>query len=489
MKAARARIEVVVKRIDWRRKSDLPPRRRKQSLDSSDGRRNANEKPIAIIIILFAALICLIMLATDRSSRRLTYAVNSDHPGIKSLMERHDIGLLRIEKTYPSTARVQINRIVRRGADGLVQNLQALSDCSGANKARIEVDYLLPHFDNSVLSVLAVARCYSAGKIFSRTRSWTFDYKTGRILSLADLTGSTEATQNIANRLEAQLKYQLGENYNSKRLTSKQLKAFVIEHKRTLTWRFAEGEAAPAKLGEIKVKLDLDRWAKQYFTTEIAKKVLDLDNLPQSTLAATGDCSQHLCIALSFDDGPSEHTNDLLQTLAKSQVKASFFTLGINASRYPDVVKRLAAEGHEAGIHTWSHFNLNRLSSSQINHEIESSLNLTHELTGSRPVVMRPPFGIFSDLVSQIAKNHNLALVLWSIDPHDWKTSDSQTICNHVLAHAHRNGIILMHDVYGQSVAAVGCIVDGLSQRGFRIVTVGELFNHQLVPGQVYYRR
>ncbi|MES4890937.1 polysaccharide deacetylase family protein [Streptomyces sp. NPDC096012] len=202
----------------------------------------------------------------------------------------------------------------------------------------------------------------------------------------------------------------------------------------------------------------------------------------------TVDCRKARCIALTFDAGPSEHSARLLDVLAEKKVPATFFLLGKgHIEKYPELVKRMAAEGHEVASHTWDHKILTKISDKEIRAELKRPDDEIERLTGRRPTLMRPPQGRTDTDVHEIAKEEGLAEVLWSVTAKDYATTDSALITKRVLAQASRDGIILLHDLYDGTVPAVPGIIDALKKRGYVFVTVPQLLAPgKAEPGEVY---
>ncbi|GGW50029.1 deacetylase [Streptomyces caelestis] len=202
----------------------------------------------------------------------------------------------------------------------------------------------------------------------------------------------------------------------------------------------------------------------------------------------TVDCREVKCIALTFDAGPSEHSAHLLDILKEKQVPATFFLLGKrHIEKYPELVRRMADEGHEVASHTWDHKILTRLRPEEIREELERPNQEIERLTGRRPTLMRPPQGRTDDTVHEICRELGLAEVLWSVTAKDYKTTDSDLITRRVLAQASRDGIILLHDIYDGTVPAVPGIIDALKERGYVFVTVPQLLAPgRAEPGKVY---
>lgn len=178
-------------------------------------------------------------------------------------------------------------------------------------------------------------------------------------------------------------------------------------------------------------------------------------------------------IALTFDDGPHRNvTNQILTTLQKYEVKATFFVLGQNVAKYPDVVKKADAYGHEIANHTWSHKNLTKLNSQQMQAEIDRANEAICDATGKMPTMYRPPYGAIDEKVRETI---DLTPVLWNIDTLDWQHKTPKKTLANLKAQAKDNGIILMHDIHQQSADALEEVILYLKEEGYEFVTTSQL--------------
>ncbi|MFE9560077.1 polysaccharide deacetylase family protein [Streptomyces sp. NPDC006487] len=200
------------------------------------------------------------------------------------------------------------------------------------------------------------------------------------------------------------------------------------------------------------------------------------------------DCGVAKCVALTFDGGPSEPTPHLLDFLKRDGVPATFFLQGKgHTDTYPDIVRRMADEGHEIANHTWSHENLTELTPDEIRAEIEPVQRDIEKATGRAPTLMRPPGGATNDEVKKVMKELGLAQILWSVTAKDYATTDSALIKQRVLDQTERDGIILLHERYAGTIPAVPGIVSELRDRGYTFVTVSQLLSPaHPEPGKVY---
>lgn len=178
-------------------------------------------------------------------------------------------------------------------------------------------------------------------------------------------------------------------------------------------------------------------------------------------------------IALTFDDGPHpQYTPEMLAALKERGVKATFFLLGQEVEKYPEIVKQIQEEGHLVGNHSYRHEQLSKLSMEQACNQVERTNKLICDITGVYPSYLRPPFG---DWHEKLDCEMNMVEVLWDIDTLDWSSQNHGAIVKKVLKNIQENDIILMHDGYETSVTAAMEIIDTLQKEGYEFVTVDEL--------------
>ncbi len=193
-------------------------------------------------------------------------------------------------------------------------------------------------------------------------------------------------------------------------------------------------------------------------------------------------------VALTFDDGPhSKNTDDILNILSKYNAYATFFMLGSNAEKYPDVVKRVFDAGNEIGIHTWSHKELTKLSSDEIKKEVDNTASKIEKITGKRPTLVRPPYGSINENVKNTIDN---PLILWNVDSLDWKSRDKEKIVPLVLNDVQDGDIILLHDIHSTTVPAVEEILKYLVENDYQVITVSQMLNakgYDLTKTRVFY--
>ncbi len=182
-------------------------------------------------------------------------------------------------------------------------------------------------------------------------------------------------------------------------------------------------------------------------------------------------------VALTFDDGPhGSLTPRILDILNRHGAKGTFFVLGSNAKRFPGILQRAAAEGHEIGSHTWSHVKMTSCGREKLLSEMNRTRDAIVSATGRAPAVMRPPYGaINASTLQTIYSAYGTPAILWDVDTNDWRKPGVQTVISRAVNNARSGSIILVHDIHASTADAVEGIVTGLQARGFRLVTVSEL--------------
>ncbi|HEY3557978.1 MAG TPA: polysaccharide deacetylase family protein [Kribbella sp.] len=181
-------------------------------------------------------------------------------------------------------------------------------------------------------------------------------------------------------------------------------------------------------------------------------------------------------VVLTFDDGPDlEYTPKVLDVLAQYDAKATFFEVGQNVSKHPELTKRIHAAGHSVQNHTWDHSDLRRLTPAKFQQEIAATDQAIRTAIGTTPACLRPPYGGVSATVRQRARAMGKDLVVWTVDSRDWTKPGTPAIVQRVLKNVHSGSVILMHDGGGnrtQTVAALPLILKALKAQGYGFRTL-----------------
>jgi peptidoglycan/xylan/chitin deacetylase (PgdA/CDA1 family) len=182
-------------------------------------------------------------------------------------------------------------------------------------------------------------------------------------------------------------------------------------------------------------------------------------------------------VAMTFDDGPhGANTPRLLDMLKQRGIKATFFIVGQCAAEFPDIMKRIVAEGHEIANHSWSHPQLTKLGEESVTDQLQKTHDVIKQTTGIEAKVMRPPFGAFTpNQRSWANKKWGYKIIMWDVDPLDWKVRNAEHVKSEILKRTVAGSIILAHDIHKTTVDAMPETLDGLVAKGFKFVSVSEL--------------
>lgn len=195
-------------------------------------------------------------------------------------------------------------------------------------------------------------------------------------------------------------------------------------------------------------------------------------------------------VAMTFDDGPHPKLTPLLLDMLKARgLRATFYLIGNRVVTWPDIVRRIADEGHEIGNHSWSHPNLSRRSDASVINEIDRTSDAIFKVTGRPPVTFRPPYGAFTRRQRlMLYEARNLPTILWSVDPQDWRRPGASVVASRILKGSRPGSIILSHDIQSGTVKAMPQTFDGLTDRGLKFGTVSQIMGWPLWQSRKFRR-
>ncbi len=437
--------------------------------------------------------------------------VRSPELGIYSIIEEEEDQTIAVH--YPITGHKKIDAILSEFALNRVELFrQETANIQLANEEvwpyELHIGYEIIYETSRHLSLIFKESKYLGGaQSSSSIYTYNFNLDQGRQLSLKDLFKGSSAYLEI---LSQYIRESLIENHTlnitlddawvikgSQPLESN-FKHFVIKEN-SLIILFEKYQIGPAFIGEpfleipfevftahIELKeVTLNEPTTEMTSSETAEIQVTVEPSTEETIETTTSETistdekvivpelNRKKIAITFEDGPHPiYTPLILDTLKSRNKVATFFVMGNRANEYQNLTKRIYDEGHLLGNHSWSHSQLTRLSNEDILYQINQTNETISQLTGFKPFIYRPPYGIYNENVISTA---NMPAILWSIDPLDLKFEDSSYITNYVLDHAFDGAIILLRDTNPNTTQALSAIIDGLIMDGFEIVTVDEL--------------
>jgi len=207
-----------------------------------------------------------------------------------------------------------------------------------------------------------------------------------------------------------------------------------------------------------------DRLAENIIPDQFMLPFVELDN-PVSYNIPEG------YVALTFDDGPSKYSKEIVDILKEYGIGGTFFFIGLNVKKYPEHVKYIHSNGYSIGTHSMNHSNLPTLSNEKQEKELIQSSQLIESLTGEKLSLFRPPYGAMNQNVKDLANQYGYKIILWNNDPEDWRNKDADAIVNHIKNTDISGSIILLHE--SQAVIdALPRIINYLKEQNLEIVSL-----------------
>jgi peptidoglycan/xylan/chitin deacetylase (PgdA/CDA1 family) len=188
-------------------------------------------------------------------------------------------------------------------------------------------------------------------------------------------------------------------------------------------------------------------------------------------------------LALTFDDGPTIHTERLLDILSQYEdVRVTFCVAGYMIGNHRSTLRRSAEAGHQIIGHSWSHRNLTTLTAGEVKRELLDTSTLIEEVTGYFPRMFRPPYGAVNDTVLYVAGELEFSVIGWNIDPADWQNKNAEALYDEIMATVFDRGVVLLHDLYASTVDAMERVIPELLEMGYQLVTISELRHYNNTP-------
>lgn len=203
-------------------------------------------------------------------------------------------------------------------------------------------------------------------------------------------------------------------------------------------------------------------------------------------IAIAGTRTEEKVVALTFDHSwGNKFTPSILDTLQKNNLKVTFFIMGPWAEKYPEVAKRMVADGHEIASHGYRHENYGDRSAEWVREDIQKSAEQIKAVTGVEPRLLRPPNGHYSQTSLRVTEELGYKTIIWNIDSLDWKNPGRDVIIERVVKRLKPGGIILLHasDTPVQTAEALPILLARIQEAGYKVVTVGDLLTNYAQKG------
>ena len=320
-------------------------------------------------------------------------------------------------------------------------------------KPEINISYTYKEVNDDVISIGIKTEIVS-DTVTNKIKTFVYNKKSGKFLSMEDIASDMEA-------LDFEIKKRLLEKYQDADmdyLSNMSYDFFTIDDENlTLYFNPIELKSKKSELDSLDLLIDVQDFKKNDVYLSLKKReISDSDKV----------------VALTFDDGPSKYTSDILKILKDNDACATFFVIGNKVSFYSDVLRDMLTFGNEIGNHSYDHKYLKRLSENEFKAEIDKTQEEIKKVTGFTPTLFRPTYGGYSNILKTYT---DLTFVLWDVDSRDWSVKNSKKVFSNVVSSVKSGSIVLMHDNHVYAVQALEDIIRDLKDKGYKFVTVSEL--------------
>lgn len=387
---------------------------------------------------------------------------------IKTIVEENTNTLIAIN--YPITNIKKINKKIEKYINDSYNNfLKQYNEITFLNKKHeLNIDYTHYNIDNKYISIVLFKHISSSDDdlIMNELFNYVYDIKENKEIHFNDIINDNDLS------IKDLIVNLLFENYGSiidinktAQLDYNNLK-FSINND-FVTIFFDSGIISNNYNDIFKIEIPIEHFNKLSNFAKIENESTPYINPTINYI----DISKPM-VALTFDDGPSIYTDEILDTLQKYNSNASFFVLGNKIDAHSDTIIKMYQNGNEIGNHSYNHRWLTKLSKTEQIEQINKTQELIKKYTGFTPIYLRPTYGSVNN---NLRNNTNLDIVLWNIDTKDWKNKNVNKIVDNALKDVKDGSIILMHDTYQRTSEAVKIIVPKLIENGYQLVTISEL--------------
>ena len=358
---------------------------------------------------------------------------------ITTIIEENDNNLICIN--YPNTDYKKLNDIIKLDIDNIYNDFKNKYN----NKDELNIDYKINEF-NGFINILLDISINSSNYV----KTYFFDINNNNFLNINDIVDNNSIYQIKNNLVKENINIHYLDNYINKLpfFIDNDLNIYINSNNKTIRKNYSNID--------YKIDLNIKNNYAKVNSYKINNKVLDINKK---------------YVALTFDDGPSIYTKEIIDTLKKHEVNATFFILGNKVKPYQELLNESLNNGNILGNHSYNHKWLIKLNEDELNNQIIKTNEEIKLYTGFTPTLLRPTYGSVNNKV----KHLNMDIVLWTVDTMDWKYRNVSTIVSRATKNLKDGDIILMHDIYKTSALAVDKIITEIKKQGFELVTIPEL--------------
>ncbi len=324
----------------------------------------------------------------------------------------------------------------------------------------LNISYSYKKINDNVVSVGLLTNIYT-GKNIYKIKTYAYDENIGKFLSIDNIVSDLDVldydvkTEILNKYRDADMDFLASFSYDYFTIDGENLTVYF--NPEDIGDEYDEVIYLDIPLNTLDLLFDTQSETDNNLYFDLKKRNIDPDNK---------------VIALTFDDGPSKYTNEIIDILKKNNAVATFFVVGNRLSFYEDTLKNMLNTGNEIGNHSYSHKWLNRLSKDEFILEINNTQNEVKRITGYTPKIFRPTYGGYSDKLKSYT---DLTFVLWDVDSNDWKVKNADKIYDNITKNTFDGSIVLMHDNHRYAAESLDKVIKKLKEEGYSFVTVSEL--------------
>ena len=397
---------------------------------------------------------------------------NKQENKVKTIVQKNN--QMKIAINYPITKEKRLDQKIQKDVKMRYQNFleQQKEFVAIAKDAEFNIDYTYDIIDQRYMMV--VLKTFSNSNLLSSPMNdldtYVFDKKKNKFLTLSDVISPTE-NKKVISMILNKLKKQYPDCLlidRVKKLLNQFTKIHFTFDEEQFYFYFEPYEISAGYFDIMMISIPIENLG---LTIDINEGKVEKEWKKIETTTRVIDPNQK-SVALTFDDGPSVYTNELLNILKKYDASGTFFVIGNKVEIYSDTMRRMVQEGNEIGNHSYNHKWLTKVSEQEFLDQINQTQQVIKKVTGFTPRLLRPTYGAMNQ---SLRKRSELKIIMWDVDTRDWESHDIDHILKKTIQNTKDGSIILMHDTKKQTITILERLLKELKQDDYQFVTVSEL--------------
>lgn len=397
-----------------------------------------------------------------------------ENQSIKTIIEEDQNILIGIN--YPVTKNKKLDQIIQKEIHTQYNNFKEkyMSFNSSQQKSELNIDYSFDKVkDYDIVSIHTYLNSSQVYQPKNCVKTYVYHKKKKRLISLKEVISKEDLS--YITKYSKRILYQ---EYN---ISKKNIREYIKNDYSTYSnftfnqdYLYLYFDQFQNQKNVIKIQIPLEDLNPKI---DIEQQIIKTANTKVKIPSKILDPNKKF-IALTFDDGPSIYTKEVINILKKYNCNATFFVLGNKVEMYQDTIRESLKNGNELGNHSYSHKWLIKLDEESLKEQINKTQDIIQEIAGYTPKLLRPTYGSVNQKIRSLDQ---LEIVLWNVDTLDWKYKSVDRIVSRATKNPKDGNIILMHDIHQRTIKALDKIIPILQNQGFELVTISEMKEIQLL--------